>query len=195
VTIETLERIGKEIAAADTMCILWAMGVTQHTNASDGSTAISNLLLVTGTICVPAARLSAARPQQRAGASDMGAMPNSYPGYQSVTIRPFANGLRKSGASLFPRNGAWTTIRWWTVSMKESCARLSGWRDMISADSNANYVGAAFEKLDLFVVQDISSPKPAATLTWFARCSSPRKGRHVYQYRARVQRLYQALQS
>ncbi len=27
------------------MCILWAMGVTQHTQGSDTSTAISNLLL------------------------------------------------------------------------------------------------------------------------------------------------------
>jgi formate dehydrogenase major subunit len=43
VPIETLERVAKEIAAADTMCVLWAMGITQHTDGSDGSTAISNL--------------------------------------------------------------------------------------------------------------------------------------------------------
>jgi formate dehydrogenase major subunit len=48
VPIETLERVAKEIAAADTMCVLWAMGITQHMSASDGSTAISNLLLITG---------------------------------------------------------------------------------------------------------------------------------------------------
>jgi predicted molibdopterin-dependent oxidoreductase YjgC len=55
VPIETLERVAKEIAAADTMCVLRAMGVTQHTNASDGSTAISNLLLATGNYMRPAA--------------------------------------------------------------------------------------------------------------------------------------------
>ncbi len=73
VPIETLERVAREIAAADTMCVLWAMGITQHTSASDGSTAISNLLLVTGNYMRPGCRsLSAARPQQRAGCQRYG---------------------------------------------------------------------------------------------------------------------------
>jgi formate dehydrogenase major subunit len=41
------------IADAERVCILWAMGVTQHTNGSDTSTAISNLLLVTGNYMRP----------------------------------------------------------------------------------------------------------------------------------------------
>jgi len=55
VPIETLERVAKEIVSADSICVLWAMGITQHTRGSDGSTAISNLLLVIGKTCVPAA--------------------------------------------------------------------------------------------------------------------------------------------
>src|SRR6202171_4001781 len=45
---DTLERAARMIAAADGVAILWAMGVTQHSMGSDTSTAISNLLLITG---------------------------------------------------------------------------------------------------------------------------------------------------
>ena len=65
---ETLRKVAHTIAEAENMCILWAMGVTQHTQGSDTSTAISNLLLITGNYMRPGTGgLSAARPQQRAG--------------------------------------------------------------------------------------------------------------------------------
>jgi len=46
--METLTQVARMIAEAESVCILWAMGVTQHSMGSDTSTAISNLLLVTG---------------------------------------------------------------------------------------------------------------------------------------------------
>src|SRR6266853_2438706 len=46
--LETLKQVAQMIVAAEGMCVLWAMGVTQHSMGSDTSTAISNLLLVTG---------------------------------------------------------------------------------------------------------------------------------------------------
>jgi formate dehydrogenase major subunit len=46
--VETLKELAHIIADAERVCILWAMGVTQHGNGSDTSTAISNLLLVSG---------------------------------------------------------------------------------------------------------------------------------------------------
>jgi formate dehydrogenase major subunit len=53
VPFETSERVAKEIAAVESMCVLWAMGITQHSAGSDGSTAMSNLLLVTGNYMRP----------------------------------------------------------------------------------------------------------------------------------------------
>src|SRR6266404_4332010 len=47
-SIETLKQVAQMIVAAEGVCELWAMGVTQHSMGSDTSTAISNLLLVTG---------------------------------------------------------------------------------------------------------------------------------------------------
>jgi formate dehydrogenase major subunit len=47
-SVDTLKQVAHMIAEADGVCILWAMGITQHVMGSDSSTAISNLLLVTG---------------------------------------------------------------------------------------------------------------------------------------------------
>src|SRR5882724_12025141 len=51
--VETLKQVAQMIADAERVCILWAMGVTQHSNGSDTSTAISNLLLVSGNYMRP----------------------------------------------------------------------------------------------------------------------------------------------
>src|SRR5699024_6207159 len=48
ISVADLKAIAKEIASVDKLAICWAMGVTQHKLGSDTSTAISNLLLVTG---------------------------------------------------------------------------------------------------------------------------------------------------
>jgi predicted molibdopterin-dependent oxidoreductase YjgC len=82
----TLERLAQMIAAADGVAICWAMGVTQHGNGSDTSTAISNLLLVTGNYMRPGAGAFPLRGHNNVqGASDMGAMPDRFPGYHHHT--------------------------------------------------------------------------------------------------------------
>ena len=82
---ETLTTVAKMIAQAKRMCILWAMGITQHSHGSDSSTAISNLLLITGNYMRPGTGAYPLRGHNNVqGASDHGAMPDFYAGYQSV---------------------------------------------------------------------------------------------------------------
>jgi formate dehydrogenase major subunit len=52
-SVNTLTTVAHMIAHAKRMCVLWAMGVTQHIQGSDNSTAISNLLLITGNYMRP----------------------------------------------------------------------------------------------------------------------------------------------
>ncbi|PJH69158.1 hypothetical protein CVR96_27800, partial [Salmonella enterica subsp. enterica serovar Typhimurium] len=52
---EEMIEIAESLHKADTACVLWAMGITQHGGGSDASTAISNLLLVTGNYMKPGA--------------------------------------------------------------------------------------------------------------------------------------------
>src|SRR4051812_37820016 len=82
---DTIKTVAAEIARAERVCILWAMGVTQHSNGSDTSTAISNLLLVTGNYMRPGTGAYPLRGHNNVqGASDNGSMPNAVSGYQSV---------------------------------------------------------------------------------------------------------------
>jgi len=83
--VETLRQVAHMIAEAKAVAILWAMGVTQHSNGSDTSTAISNLLLVTGNYRRPGTGAYPLRGHNNVqGASDHGSMPNFLPGYQPI---------------------------------------------------------------------------------------------------------------
>src|SRR6202049_3034350 len=84
-SVQTLEKVAHMIAEANGVCVLWAMGVTQQSQGSDTSTAISNLLLVTGNYMRTGTGAYPLRGHNNVqGASDSGAMPNNLPGYQSV---------------------------------------------------------------------------------------------------------------
>src|SRR5882762_8020525 len=83
--IDTLKQVAEMIVEAEGVCVLWAMGVTQHSMGSDTSTAISNLLLVTGNYMRTGTGAYPLRGHNNVqGASDHGAMPNFLPGYQPV---------------------------------------------------------------------------------------------------------------
>ncbi len=82
---EDIIEIAKSVYEAETTCILWAMGVTQHLGGSDTSTAISNLLLVSGNYGKPGAGAYPLRGHNNVqGASDFGSMPDKMPGYEDV---------------------------------------------------------------------------------------------------------------
>src|SRR5258705_171953 len=83
--VELLKKVAHMIAEAERVCVLWAMGVTQHSQGSDTSTAISNLLLATGNYMRPGTGAYPLRGHNNVqGASDYGSMPNNLTGYQSV---------------------------------------------------------------------------------------------------------------
>ena len=65
--------------------ILYTMGITQHTHGTDNVMAVANLAMLTGNIGKPGSGVNPLRGQNNVqGACDMGALPNVYPGYQSV---------------------------------------------------------------------------------------------------------------
>lgn len=82
---ERLVEAAEMIASARSVCLLWAMGITQHSHGSDTSTALSNLLLVTGNYGRPGTGGYPMRGHNNVqGASDFGCLKNVYPGYEHV---------------------------------------------------------------------------------------------------------------
>src|SRR5439155_24599429 len=157
VPAETLKRVAHMIADADGVCILWAMGVTQHTMGSDTSTAISNLLLITGNYMRPGTGAYPLRGHNNVqGASDHGAMPNMLPGYQPVDDPEVRQRFETGWKVQLPSTEGLDNHQMVEAihGGKLKAMYLMG-EEMSIVDSNANYVGDAFAKLDFFVVQDI----------------------------------------
>ncbi|MBI3360744.1 MAG: molybdopterin-dependent oxidoreductase [Chloroflexi bacterium] len=66
--------------------ILYAMGITQHVCGHQNVLAVANLALLTGNIGLPGSGVNPLRGQNNVqGACDMGALPNVFSGYQSVS--------------------------------------------------------------------------------------------------------------
>jgi formate dehydrogenase major subunit len=153
----TLTSIAEEIARAESVCALWAMGVTQHCGGSDTSTAISNLLLVTGNYMRPGTGAYPLRGHNNVqGASDFGAMPQYFPGYEKVEDADARARYEQGwGVKLSTEKGLDNHEMIDAIYDGKLKAIYLVGEDMFSADSNANRVGGGFARLDFFVVQDI----------------------------------------
>jgi formate dehydrogenase major subunit len=197
VPIETLETVAREIAAADGVCILWAMGVTQHCGGSDTSTAISNLLLVTGNYMRHGAGAYPLRGHNNVqGASDFGSMPNVYSGYQSVDDEEIRKKFESDWGVKLPTTNGLDNHEMINAIMQGKLKSLYLYgEDTITSDSNANLVGEAFSKLDFMVVQDIVFSETArfADLVLPACPSLEKEGTFTNTER-RIQRIYRAME-
>lgn len=195
--IETLIKVAKMIAEASGVCILWAMGVTQHVMGSDTSTAISNLLLATGNYARPGSGAYPLRGHNNVqGASDHGAMPNFFPGYQSVTDDAIRAKFEKAwGVTLPAKPGLDNHLMIDAIHEGKLKSMYLFGEEMTLVDSNANYVSAALEKLDFFVMQEIffSETCRYADVILPASPSLEKEGTFTSTER-RIQRLYQAME-
>jgi formate dehydrogenase major subunit len=195
-TVDLLKQVAEELAAAPTACILWAMGVTQHCGGSDTSTAISNLLLVTGNYMKPGCGAYPLRGHNNVqGASDFGSMPKYFPGYEKVADDEARERYEQGwGVKLPTKQGLDNHEMVEAIYDGKLKAMYLVGEDMYSADSNANFVGGAFEKLDFFVVQDcfFSLTCRYADVVLPASPSLEKEGTFTNTER-RIQRLYEAM--
>ena len=196
-TQETMIAVAHEIAnAKGGVCVLWAMGVTQHCGGSDTSTSFANLLLATGNFGKPSCGGYPLRGHNNVqGASDFGSMPNIFSGYQHVDDAEVRAKFEADWGCTLP-----TTKGLDNHEMIESIyegklkALYIKGEDTITSDANANYVDGAFRKLDFLIVQDINFSETCryADLVLPASPSLEKDGTFVNTER-RIQRLYKAL--
>jgi formate dehydrogenase major subunit len=195
--IDTLKKAGDMIARASRMCILWAMGVTQHSHGSDTSTAISNLLLVTGNYMRPGTGAYPLRGHNNVqGASDHGSMPALLPGYQSVNDPVVRERFEKAWQVPLPTTKGLDNHEMVDAIQKGTLKSMYViGEEMSIVDSNANYVGDALSKLEFMVVQDIffSTTCQFADVVLPGAPSLEKDGTFTSTER-RVQRLYQVLE-
>ncbi|SFC69428.1 formate dehydrogenase major subunit [Bacillus sp. OV322] len=192
-----LIKIAEMIHDAKSACVLWAMGVTQHKGATDTSTAISNLLLITGNYGKPGTGAYPLRGHNNVqGACDFGTMPAWFPGYEAIEDPKARERYEKAWGSAIPEVPGLNNHQMveGIHNDKLKALYLFG-EDMAIVDSNSNHVIDGFEKLDFFVVQDVFFSKTAqfADVVLPASPSLEKDGTFVNTER-RIQRFYQVFE-
>jgi len=197
IAAKDMETIALEIAKADGTCILWAMGVTQHCGGSDTSTAISNLLLVSGNYMREGAGAYPLRGHNNVqGASDFGSMPNIFPGYQLVDDESVRSKFEAAwGVSLPITKGLDNRQMIEAIHEGKLKSLYIKGEDTITSDANANDVERALRSLEFLVVQDVNLSQTAqyANVILPASPSLEKEGTFTNTER-RIQRIYKALE-
>ncbi len=192
---EEIVRMAEMFHEARSACILWAMGVTQHQNGSDTSTAICNLLLVTGNFGRPATGGYPLRGHCNVqGVSDFGCLPTFLPGYERWDDPIARQRVEKEwGTPLPTKKGLTSTEIVDAILDGRIHALYILGEDKLLADADEAKVAKAFEKIDFLVVQDLFLTRTAqhADVVLPVAASLEKEGTFVSTER-RLQRLYPA---
>jgi len=191
-----IEAAARLFGEAKSACILYGMGITQHTTGTDNVKSVANLLLLTGNIGREGTGFSPLRGQNNVqGACDMGALPNVYTGYQRVNDPAVRMKFETTwGCKLSDRPGM-TVTEIADAVLKGDIKGLyvMGENPMLS-EPNLEHFKQALEKVELLVVQDIFLSDTAwlADVVFPAAAFAEKDGTFTNTER-RVQRIRQAL--
>jgi len=191
-----IEAAARLFGKAKSACILYGMGITQHTTGTDNVKSIANLLLLTGNIGREGTGFSPLRGQNNVqGACDMGALPNVYPGYQRVDDPAVKKKFETAwGCQLSDRPGlAVTEIADAILKGDVKGLYVMGENPLLS-EPNLEHFRQALEKVELLVVQDIFLSETAwlADIVFPAAAFAEKDGTFTNTER-RVQRVRQAI--
>jgi formate dehydrogenase alpha subunit len=191
-----IEAAARLFGEAKSACILYGMGITQHTTGTDNVKSVANLLLLTGNIGKEGTGFSPLRGQNNVqGACDMGALPNVYPGYQRVNDPAVKAKFETAwGCKLSDHLGA-TVTEIANAILKGDIKGLHvmGENPMLS-EPHLEHTKQALEKLEFLVVQDIFLSETAwlADVVFPAAAFAEKDGTFTNTER-RIQRVGQAV--
>ncbi len=158
VTREEIEKAALLYAKAEASCIIYSMGITQHTTGTDNVLSVANLAMLTGNIGRPGTGVNPLRGQNNVqGACDMGALPNVLPGYQAVTDSKVRGVIAKAwGVAGLPSRVGLTVTEMMPAALegRVKAMYIMGENPMVS-EPDMNHVEQALKSLDFLVVQDI----------------------------------------
>jgi formate dehydrogenase alpha subunit len=157
VPADKVVRAARMYATTKPAAILYTMGITQHTHGTDNVMGVANLAMLTGNVGKPGSGVNPLRGQNNVqGACDLGALPNVYPGYQSVadsSIREKFEAAWGVPLDLAPGKTL-TEIMPLAHERQVKAMYLMGENPSLS-DPDSTHVREAMERLEFFVVQDI----------------------------------------
>jgi formate dehydrogenase major subunit len=152
-----LERAAHIYAEARNACLLWGLGVTEHKYGSEVVRLLCNLALMCGKVGRPGSALLPLRGQNNVqGSSDMGALPDTFTGYQSVADEEVAQRFEaRWGVTMKRERGLKIPEMFDAAVAGDLKAMYIFGEDVAQTDPNTMHVIAALEALEFLVVQDI----------------------------------------
>lgn len=195
---EDLVAAARLFGQAEKACIVYSMGITQHTTGTDNVKSVANLLLLTGNIGREGTGFSPLRGQNNVqGACDLGALPNVFTGYQAITEPRNREKFEAAwGCSLSDVPGLTMTEMLPAAYEKNIKAMYIAGENPLLSEPDIEHARESLRNLEFLVVQDIF---PSET-TWLAdvilpaACFAEKDGTFTSTDR-RVQRVRRAIAS
>jgi formate dehydrogenase alpha subunit len=161
---DTIVKAARMYGEADKAGIYYTMGITQHSHGTDNVFSIANLALMTGNLGKEGGGVNPLRGQNNVqGATDMGCIPNNYPGYQRVSLPAVKEKFEELWqAKLSDKEGL-------TAPEMLAAAEQGAIKGMyimgenpVMSDPDMAHTVRALKALDFLVVQDIFMTETAA---------------------------------
>ena len=184
-------------AQAERGCILYCMGITQHTTGTDNVKSLANLAMLCGNMGIAGGGVNPLRGQNNVqGACDMGGLPDVYSGYQKVTDPDVRQRMAEAWKvdTLSDRPGMKATEMIPAAHDGTLKALYVIGENPLVSDPDVNHAEASLNNLDFLVVQDIFLTETAqlADVVLPTSCYAEKDGTFANTER-RVQRVRKAL--
>ncbi|MHC4625639.1 MAG: formate dehydrogenase subunit alpha [Planctomycetota bacterium] len=157
VSADAIRQAARTYANADTASIVFSMGITQHTTGTDNVLSLANLAMLTGNVGKQCAGVNPLRGQNNVqGACDLGALPNVYPGYQSVEAPEIHAKFEKAwDAKLSDKTGLTVVEMFHAIEDGSVRALYMMGENPALSDPNLNRTRKALEKTEFLIAQDV----------------------------------------
>ena len=138
-------------------CLIWGMGITQHTMGTANAHGLLNLAIVAGQMGRPGTGVSPLRGQNNVqGCGDAGCLPDAFPGYQSINEESVAKFRQAwSEQPLPPDPGLVVTDMVTAIDAGRLKAMYITGENPLLSEPDLHHAEETFKKLDFLVVQDI----------------------------------------
>ncbi len=164
VPADTIVKAARMYGSSDRAGIYYTMGITQHAHGTENVFSIANLALLTGNLGKESAGVNPLRGQNNVqGSTDMGCIPNMYPGYQRVNIPAIREKFEALWKAKLSDKEGLTAPDMLTAAEKGAFKALyiMG-ENPVMSDPNMAHTIKALKALDFLVVQDIFMTETAA---------------------------------
>lgn len=154
---EDIVKAARLYGASEKAGIYYTMGITQHSHGTDNVFSIANLALLTGNLGKESAGVNPLRGQNNVqGSTDMGCIPESFPGYQKVHVTSVREKFEEEwGVGLSDIAGlSAVDMTEAALEGKLKALYVMGENPVLS-DPHMAHTVEALKSLDLLIVQDI----------------------------------------